>query len=269
MPELPEVQTIISQLSDYLPLKVLKISKSEPKKLKNILHTDIPDLKNISINSIDRHGKCLIFNFSNKTYLLSHLGMTGTWRISKIPLSEKHVHFSFIAKEKHLSYVDSRRFGHMYFFTKEELDQYLKRLGEDLRSPNFTIQYISHFIKKYPNRIIKNFLLEQKFFAGSGNYIANEVCALSKILPTRLNTTLSESDIKKIHQSFDLILSKSIESSGVTFQGGYQDAFGEKGKGVSNLVVFHQKICGMCKKENIKKIYIKKRGTFYCPQCQK
>ncbi len=266
MPELPEVKTIQGQLNQNLPFKIEKTSKS--KVIKSILHTKNPNLKGARIEKISRHGKCLIFHFSNSTFLLSHLGMTGSWRISQEKLKEKHIHYIFHGSESYLSYVDPRRFGHMYFFDSDQLTEYLKRLGPDLLSKKMSHEFIWEKIQKYPNRELKPFLLEQKFFAGSGNYIANEVCARAKLLPTRKNSSLCTKDAKNIKKGFDSILKESIKNSGVTFQGGYSDAFGQKGKGVQNLVVFHQKICGMCKKGKIKKIILKGRGTFYCPQCQ-
>ncbi len=266
MPELPEVKTIIHQLKEIIPFSFSSISKS--KVHKSILHTPIPKEIN-HIKRITRHGKCLIFHLNEDFFLLSHLGMTGSWRISEKSLKVKHVHFQFKSDYKILSYVDPRRFGHMYFFNKSELDDYLKRLGPDLLSNKFTVKHIQQVINKYPKKEIKPLLLEQKFFAGSGNYIANEVCARAKILPQRLCESLNSQHAKKIKLGFDSILNDSIKNNGVTFQGGYSDTKGEKGQGVNNLVVFHQKICGMCKKSEVIKISLKKRGTFYCPKCQK
>ena len=65
------------------------------------------------------------------------------------------------------------------------------------------------------------------------------------------------------------VLEGSIKSNGMTFSGGYADTKGEKGEGVQNLVVFYQKVCGLCKTNTIKKIVLAQRGTYYCPHCQK
>jgi len=72
MPELPEVETIRSQLSRYLPLKINSLSFT-PELKKNILHTELP-LKDKVIEKISRKGKMLDFIFSDKSHLLSHLG---------------------------------------------------------------------------------------------------------------------------------------------------------------------------------------------------
>jgi formamidopyrimidine-DNA glycosylase len=81
MPELPEVETIRTQLSHYLPLKIVEQTFT-PELKKNILHTDL-DLKNKTITEIKRKGKMLDFIFEDGSHLLSHLGMTGTWLIGE------------------------------------------------------------------------------------------------------------------------------------------------------------------------------------------
>lgn len=116
--------------------------------------------------------------------------------------------------------------------------------------------------------MLKVHLLDQKLFAGSGNYIASEICARAKILPTRLNKDIKKSEFPKILKAIHTVLDGSLTSGGTTFQS-YRDSTGEKGKGVEHLVVYNQKICQMCKKTPVKKIILAQRGTYYCPNCQK
>ncbi len=267
MPELPEVETIRGQLSKYLPLKVQSIWTS--KVVKSILHTPIPnDLKGAILKSIDRHGKMMLFNFDREYQLLSHLGMSGTWIISEDQLIEKHQHIRIKTDKQCLTYVDPRRFGHAYFYNKNQKEKYFKRLGPDIATKKLSIKFLSDIFQKYGERELKPFLLDQKFFAGSGNYIANEVCAHAGVLPERKCKTLSPDEIKGIKKGFQKVLKGTLKSGGVAFSGGYRDAHGETGSGLNHLVVFHQEKCGLCKKEKIKKIILKQRGTFYCPRCQ-
>jgi formamidopyrimidine-DNA glycosylase len=271
LPELPEVQTIKNQLNQYLPKKIKKITTSP--QLKSILHTKIPEgLIEQSITKIFSHGKLLQINFSNDLDIvaLSHLGMTGSWIYSNETLEEKHNHFQFYFSDgSTLNYVDPRRFGHLYFYNRKQVADYMTRLGPDISSPSFTFARFESSLKKYPSRLIKPHLLEQKFFAGSGNYIANEVCAFAGVRPDREIGTLKVSEIKKLFESFKIVLDRSLKSGGVTFQGGYRDANGQRGEGVSGLVVFHQKVCQLCCNSEVKKIVLVTRGTFYCPNCQK
>jgi formamidopyrimidine-DNA glycosylase len=274
MPELPEVETIRRQLLKYLPMKIEKSSHSK-EAIKDLLHTPFKPKLPFTLVTIERRGKMLIFKFDNQQVMLSHLGMTGTWRISEAPLIDvKHQHIKLVGLDRenrplHLTYVDPRRFGHIYLLSKSDADQKIAELGVDLASPDFTLEYITQSLKRYPERALKVTLLDQSLFAGSGNYIANEICALAGILPTRQCKNIKKNEFKKIHEACLNVITNAISTQGVTFQGGYQDAFGEKGEGVSNLVVFYQKICQMCKKSEVIKINLAQRGTYYCPRCQK
>lgn len=267
MPELPEVETIKSQLSHYLPLKVVSQSTT-PELKRNILHTDL-DLKNRTLIEIRRKGKMLDFVFDDGSHLLSHLGMTGTWLIGETIKKGKHTHLILDCGNTTLAYDDPRRFGHMYYYSAEEAQKKLSELGMDLSDPDFTLEYLTYALKKYPERALKVTLLDQKLFAGSGNYIANEICARAGIRPTRKCKLIKKEEFPKILTAIKDVLAPALASGGTTFQGGYRDSTGEKGMGVQHLVVFYQKICQMCKKTPVKKIILAQRGTYYCPKCQK
>lgn len=267
MPELPEVETIRSQLSHYLPFQIDSLSMT-PGLKQNILHTDLP-LKGRTIIDIRRKGKMLDFVFQDGSHLLSHLGMTGTWLIGETIKSGKHTHLTLKGPTHTLAYDDPRRFGHMYFLNPEEAKKKLNELGMDLADPELDLDYLTHAIKRFPERALKVTLLDQKLFAGSGNYIANEICARAGIRPTRKCRLVKKEEFPKILKAINEVLGPAIESGGTTFQGGYRDSSGEKGQGVQHLVVFYQKICQLCKKTPVKKIILAQRGTYYCPKCQK
>lgn len=265
MPELPEVETIRSQLSHYLPFKIESLSTT-PGLKQNILHTEL-NIKSRIITEIKRKGKMLDFIFDDGSHLLSHLGMTGTWLIGESIKSGKHTHLTLKSKTHTLAYDDPRRFGHMYYFTAEDAQKKLNELGTDLAEIEF--DELKAAIKRYPDRALKVTLLDQKLFAGSGNYIANEICARAGIRPTRKCSKVKTEEFPKILKAIKAVLEPALASGGTTFQGGYRDSTGERGLGVQHLVVFYQKICQMCKKTPVKKIILAQRGTYYCPHCQK
>jgi formamidopyrimidine-DNA glycosylase len=267
MPELPEVETIKSQLSHYLPLKITAVS-STPELKQSILHTDL-DLKNKTLIKINRKGKMLDFIFDDGSHLLSHLGMTGTWLIGESIKSGKHTHLTLTGENYTLAYDDPRRFGHMYYYNPEKAEKKLAELGMDLADPEFSLEYLTTAIKRYQERALKVTLLDQKLFAGSGNYIANEICARAGIRPTRKCKNVKKEEFPKILKAIREVLDPAIASGGTTFQGGYRDSSGERGQGAQHLVVFYQKTCQLCKKTPVKKIILVQRGTYYCPKCQK
>lgn len=271
MPELPEVETIKSQIAPFLPLEIVEVKESLHAESLKVEKQFNPMKKQIV--SIDRFGKTLQFNLSNNCHIISGLGMTGNWRITERPLDIAHKHLEFHCrkdkKEIFISYIDPRRFGYISYLDANGLKDFLKKFGPDPTSENFTPEYIYFALKKYPQRKLKPFLLDQKFFPGIGNYMASEICARAGILPTRTAKRITKKDAEKIKQASDSLLKQSIKNKGVSFYGGYVDANGSNGEGLKNLVVFYQDICGLCHKEKVKKIFLAGRGTYYCPKCQK
>ena len=267
MPELPEVETIRKQLSLHLPFKIESISIT-PELKKNILHTEL-DLQHKTIIEIHRKGKMLDFILNDKTHLLSHLGMTGTWLIGPKVNITKHSHLILKNAQLTLAYDDPRRFGHLYHLDESMAQIKLNELGLDLADPHFSLTYLEEAIKRFPERALKVTLLDQSLFAGSGNYIANEICARAGIRPTRKCKNIKRDEFPKILTAITDVLTPALDSGGTTFQGGYRDTSGDKGLGVAHLVVFYQSVCQLCKKTKVKKIMLAQRGTYFCPHCQK
>lgn len=267
MPELPEVKTIQDQLNQVMPFRIQNRSLS--KVSNSIVHTKMDHLQGKTILAVNRKGKMLDFLLDDGRHLLSHLGMTGTWLISKTKVLEKHTHVQLQSENGFIAYVDPRRFGHMYLFDEEKAQEKLNELGVDLLDEAFTLEYFTHSLKKYPERAIKVSLLDQSLFAGTGNYIANEICAHAGVRPTRRVKTITKKEFEALFEGVFKVLNPTINSGGTTFAGGYRDTTGERGAGVNHLVVFYQKTCQICKNSPVKKITLAQRGTYYCPQCQK
>ena len=175
MPELPEVETIRAQIEKKTPLTILKAEYST-------FHNSIlkPKSKHFdpvgaTISDIKRKGKLLIFLCDDDKYFLSHLGMSGSWRISNNKITEKHTHIQFETIGKNnkrifLGYVDPRRFGNLYFYHEEEALTFMDGLGIDIGTDEFTGEYVHSVFKKYPNKMVKAFLLDQKYQKGAFQY---------------------------------------------------------------------------------------------------
>ncbi len=271
MPELPEVETIRRQLSDLIPCTIIDFRLSEH--FQSLCkREDFQFKKKEKILSIERYAKYLNFNLTSGV-MISHLGMSGGWRISKEGIFAKHTHLALkIKKEKntyYLSYVDPRRFGKMYFLEKKNFLELQNNRPVEIGDEKFNLSHLKTLIKRYPKRMIKPFLLDQHSFPGIGNYMASEICALSFIHPERRAETLSEEDMERILYSIREVISRAVGSLGNSFHGGYRDAHGELGEAKSNMVVFYQKICQLCQKEEVKKIILQGRGTYFCSRCQK
>ncbi len=273
MPELPEVETISQQLNQHLPVIIQRVRSTIGLK-QNILKTPLVKLQGKTLARIHRKGKMLDFIFDDESHLLSHLGMTGTWLIGTAAKLTKHSHLileGLNSKNEKitLAYDDPRRFGKMYFLKNDQAVTKLNTLGLDLIDPHLNVEYLKTVLQKFPDKLIKVALLDQKYFAGSGNYIANEICARAGIRPDRPIKKIKDDDFTRLHLAISQVIAPALASGGTTFQGGYRDSTGEKGQGKNHLVVFYQKICQLCGKTPVTKITLAQRGTYYCRNCQK
>ena len=138
MPELPEVETSKRYIEQFLlNAKILNI-QSSVSKLRWEIHPDINFFfNNTMILKIDRIGKYILINTSNKNTLILHLGMSGYLSIDEVNFNKvKHDHiiinFECITGEKKcLIFNDQRRFGYIDFHYTSQLKQHflLQHLG--------------------------------------------------------------------------------------------------------------------------------------------
>ena len=271
MPELPEVETVKEALKkDLLNKKIIDI---------NIYYEKIIDypsidefkkeIKNQTINNITRRGKWLMFELDNH-YLLSHLRMEGKYFFRNVNDEvNKHEHISFILdNNQELRYHDTRKFGRMYLIKKEQIETYelLNELGLEPWDNNLTITYMKETYKKKPLPI-KTALLDQSIIVGIGNIYADEILFLSKINPLKKANKLTNKELQSIIDNTKKVLEKAIALGGTTIRS-YTSREGVHGRFQNELKVHSKEKCPNCNND-IKKIKVNGRGTYYCPKCQK
>ena len=134
MPELPEVEIVKQSLTKKLKHKKIQkvIVKNRNLRFKIPLKFE-KSLKNKVIKNVTRFSKYLILNFSDKSFCLVHLGMSGTIHLLKKDnlhkftntsfysspnLPNKHNHVEIKFKDLRVIYNDPRRFGFFFVFKK-------------------------------------------------------------------------------------------------------------------------------------------------------
>ena len=270
MPELPEVQTVVSQLNKrILHHKISKVVIKDTKVVDEIVNSIIGS----KVLEVSRHGKYIIIALSNNFYLLVHLGMTGHFHFvesgeleKKRSIYEKYaVAFFNFDNGSLLTYNSIRKFERIKLLTKEQLNEKISRLGPDFLSKEFTFEKFEERLKKRKNANIKTLLMDQKVFAGIGNIYAQEVLYITDIDPRRKVSSLSNEDIKNIHFQAINLLKNAILHKGSTVDN-YSHMEGS-GDFQNYLAVYGKKSCP--KGHSLKKINIGGRGTYFCPICQK
>jgi len=287
MPELPEVEIVKQSLAKKIQHKKIKkvIIKNRSLRFKIPLKFE-ELLQNKIIKKVTRFSKYLILNFSDGSFCLIHLGMSGTIHLIKKGnfdkftntsfynspnLPKKHNHVEIQLKDIKVIYNDPRRFGFFKFIdNKQELISRFSHLGPEPFSKNFNLEYLlKYFLNK--KKDIKSFLLDQKFVSGIGNIYASEILFLSKINPTTCAMKLSKEDCKKIISFSKRVLNNAIKKGGSSIRD-FKNTSGETGNFQKVFKVYQRESQNCLRNKcsgKIKKIFISSRSTFFCNTCQK
>lgn len=272
MPELPEVETIKEQLKARLiNQKITKVSIYWPNIISGLSIEDfINKITSQTIIDVKRRGKWLIIELKNGC-LLIHLRMEGKFFFkSPKDIYHKHEHVIFTLNDKtELRYHDTRKFGRMRLITKTKLNQQppLNKLGLEPFDKELTVSYLKDKFKRRTIPI-KSVLLDQSIIAGIGNIYANEILFLTGINPLKQAFKLKNKELELIIKYTKKVLKEAIKKGGTTIRS-YLSLDNKKGKFQEQLLVHGKqgRSCVNCK-TIIKKIFIKGRGTYYCPKCQ-
>ena len=122
---------------------------------------------------------------------------------------------------------------------------------------------------KGSNKHIKTLLLDQSILAGIGNIYADEICFASKINPMELGKNISLKKCIEIINNACIILNAAIIDGGSTIKT-FQSSHGVDGLFQQKLNVYGKEgsKCINCN-HLIIKTFVNKRGTHYCPNCQR
>jgi formamidopyrimidine-DNA glycosylase len=267
MPELPEVETVRRQIRQgYLHARIIKVKTRPARIFQNTSPTRFArGLQGKKIQAIQRVGKFMYWKVE-KVYPVFHLGMSGIFlsdrSLSRYP---QHIHISFDFQDgRSLHFQDVRKFSKVFLYSAPPS---FPQLGIDPLGENFTL---NNFEKLLTSRkiSIKNLLMDQQLIAGIGNIYANEILFQSKIDPRRQGNTLSGSERIRLFDSIYLILTEAIDHFGTSYSA-YRTVGGEAGENQNFLKVYQRsgEPCTQCSNQ-IEKIVLNSRSTFFCPKCQ-
>jgi formamidopyrimidine-DNA glycosylase len=289
MPELPEVETVRSDLVRYVKgktIKDIKIKADFAKKISPRPEKFIKLAKGQTIKNVNRRGKLLIIDLGANKNVLAHMKMTGQFVFwdpkGKIipgghPIEQScdkpdrfnKVIFDFGTSGK-LYYNDPRKFGYLKFVDDQAAQIEIDKFGIEPLESKFSFKAFNEILNKKKNLDIKKVLLMQDMIAGIGNIYADESCFAAGILCTRKAKSLKLEERKKLYREIRRIMKKAIKYRG-TSVATYIDCLGQKGSYAQFLNVYHRvgQLCKSCKQSKIERKKVGGRGTSFCPVCQK
>lgn len=202
----------------------------------------------LTIVDIWSRGKVIVFETidknKNKLYITSQLGMSGKWVFE--PESHSNLWISFghestqagyyVVTER-IWYDDQRHFGQIGFYI--DLTEIWKKHGpclmltslvyhnclsakqlkvdQKLVTYDFYRKQIGN--KRFKDKRIAEFMMDQSRVAGVGNYLRAEILYQAKISPDRLLTSLSDSEIRTMYEATLDVMYRSYMSKGGYYVG--------------------------------------------------
>ncbi len=162
--------------------------------------------------SAHRKGKHMWMCFDQPGDLLLHFGMSGSLKHYRDPTQapghEKLV--LVLDDESRLAYRNPRRIGKIRWHEDARRFPSIAALGPDPYLDHIDAQDLAEkFVRR--KRPIKSALLDQRLFAGVGNWIADEVLYQSKIDPHTPCGELSPAQLRKLTEKLHAIIQKAVE----------------------------------------------------------
>jgi len=301
MPELPEVETVRRGLAPVMEgARIERLLLTRPD-----LRFPFPEgfaelVEGREILSLGRRAKYLLIELDNGLTIVSHLGMSGSFRIGSgneeaqtpgetpgefhHPRSKdgKHDHVIFYltrgADKTRVIYNDPRRFGFMHLVRRADIDLYpaFAGLGPEPTGNALSADYLaSRFAGK--TQPLKGALLDQKLIAGLGNIYVCEALWRSHLSPLRAASTLvtkkgkPKPALEELTRHIRDVIADAIAAGGSSLRDHIQTD-GSLGYFQHSFSVYDREghACRFpdCR-GTVERITQSGRSTFYCAACQK
>ena len=266
MPELPEVQTVVTTLAP----RVLRRRIVRVVHLRGDMVTAPPDvdlarqLAGRTITGVARRGKRIVFSLDDDNAFFIHLGMTGRLAVEPpdAPLAN-HTHLILdLGDSRQLRFRDPRRFGEIRWLGCDGCEQNMGPEPLAMRAAQLAARLAR------TTRAIKNALMDQRVVAGLGNIYVDESLFDARIHPLARADKLTAAQVAALTKSIKKVLNRAIRHRGSTLRD-YVDADGVAGAFQRLHRVYDRKgePCPRCKTP-IARIVVGGRSTHFCPTCQ-
>ncbi len=278
MPELPEVEVTRRALAPEVEGCVVRALVVREPRLRWPVAADLPRrLAGCQVLRLERRGKYLLWRFERGT-LISHLGMSGSWRVhlGAAPAPGPHDHADLIVEHPRglriLRLTDPRRFGALLWHHGGERslqrNALLAKLGIEPFDPRFDAAFL-HQRLRGRRSAIKQVLLAGDVVVGVGNIYASESLFRAGVDPRAPAERLSRPRCARLVDAIRSVLAQAIDLGGSSLRD-FVGADGRSGYFMLDAWVYERNglICRRCQTTLVKRIVQSGRATYFCPRCQ-
>jgi endonuclease-8 len=271
MPEGPEIRRAADRIADVLvdrPIETVSFAFPHLRRFS-------PLLRGRTVTAIETRGKALLTHFDNDYAIYSHNQLYGVWKISrrgKLPQTNRSLRLALhTATHSALLYSASD----ISVWAREELGThpFLAGLGPDLLSANLSWQDIVARLTspEFSGRSLAALYLDQKFLAGSGNYLRSEILFCSGLHPQQRPRDLGRGELGKLARQTLEITRRSYATAGITLKPRLAASLQKQVKRFERrrFYVFGRDglPCYQCA-ETIRRDTLGSRRIYWCPACQ-
>jgi formamidopyrimidine-DNA glycosylase len=301
MPELPEVETVRRGLQPVMEgFRIVKMEVRR-KDLRFPFQWDFAArLAGRTVTGLGRRAKYLLADLDSGDVLLMHLGMSGSFRVSKDdeqhapgkfhhPRADDRAHDHVVfhmSSGASVIFNDPRRFGYMKIIARGAVDQepLLNGLGPEPLGNEFDARMLARSCANKKTSL-KAALLDQRVVAGLGNIYVCEALYRSHLSPRRLAATLATKAFprkgiaggeptdhaRRLVTAIHAVLNQAIKAGGSSLRD-HRQTSGELGYFQHSFQVYDRE-GESCQTEGcggiVKRFTQNGRSTFWCPKCQK
>ena len=293
MPELPEVETVRRGLEPAMEgARFVKVELRRGDLRWPLPKNFAKRLEGKTVTGLGRRAKYLLADLSSGDVLLMHLGMSGSFRVSREKGNKKigryhheraqhaaHDHVIFhMSSGAVVTFNDPRRFGSMKLIARAKLDDepLLAGLGPEPLGNAFDAAMLAKSCQGKKTSL-KAALLDQRVVAGLGNIYVCEALYRARLSPKRIAATIAtrtgapNERAVRLVDGIKAVLNDAIKAGGSSLRD-HKRTDGELGMFQHHFRVYDREgePCGTphCR-GTIKRIVQNGRSTFYCPACQK
>lgn len=266
MPEGPEVQTIVDDLSPWIGARVKAVEATSLRPW--IVSQNFLNIIGKKIVSVSRLGKFIIFDLDTNDKVVVHLSFTG--RFSNSP--DNFHAFTLLSEDRPpLYFNDKRGLSRWRFMSPSDFanDATLNKHTVDAlaNEKDAILHRLIDLRNTRLNRELKPLLLDYSFISGIGNIYGSEICFEARIDPRTRFKSLSDDHLKRLAEAISFVVKRAYEAGGSTIED-FASISGKEGHAQYFHRVYGKQICQECG-SRITVFSQAGRTTFFCPACQK
>ncbi len=216
MPEGPEIRRAAERIG--------KVVVGRPLSGIRFLHPSIAEqqiqIEGASIQEITTQGKAMLTRFDNGWTLYSHNQLYGRWTVHLRTTEvnwNRSLRVEFLTEKKAVRLWSATDLA-LFPSVEEAIHPFLSKLGPDVLDKNIGADFLEERLrsKSCRNRMAAHLMLDQKAFAGLGNYLRSEILFVAGVHPDSRPSDLDDATLAAWSRAIKETAVQAYQTGGIT-----------------------------------------------------